>query len=98
MLRAAVAINEKERDTSSLIQTGQTYEHYSGKKYVVLMVGRHSEDYMLHVVYKGLYIDEQFGSEPIWLRPLAMFVEDVTINGKRVPRFMLVDKKGKDNI
>jgi len=54
------------------------YEHYSGKKYRVLGVGRHSESLEEMVVYEA-----QYGDKDIWIRPLGMFIENV--NGK--PRF-----------
>ena len=36
------------------------------------------------VVYQALY-----GEQGIWVRPLAMFLEDVTIEGETKPRFAL---------
>lgn len=62
------------------------YRHYSGKEYEVIGVSRHSETLEEMVVYKALY-DE--GS--LWVRPLAMFVEDVEVNGNMQPRFKFID-------
>ena len=61
------------------------YEHYKGLRYKVLAVARHSETLEELVVYQALY-----GERGVWLRPLAMFLENVTINGKLQPRFKLV--------
>lgn len=58
------------------------YEHYKGPQYKVLAVARHSETMEELVVYQTLY-----GERGIWVRPLAMFLEDVTIDGQPRPRF-----------
>lgn len=58
------------------------YRHYKGKEYQVLGVARHSESEDELVVYRLLYGD--FG---LWVRPRAMFIETVEIDGERVPRF-----------
>ncbi len=58
------------------------YEHYKGMRYQFLAVARHSETLEEMVVYKALY-----GDYGIWVRPLEMFVETVTVDGEIVPRF-----------
>jgi hypothetical protein len=58
------------------------YRHYKGNEYEVLGVARHSETDERVVVYRPLYNDTG-----LWVRPLAMFVEMVTVDGKPVPRF-----------
>ena len=70
---------------------GMVYRHYKGNDYVVLAVGRNSEnpDEEL-VVYQGLYTDEKYGKNPTWIRPEKMFLEKVVINGKKIPRFKLL--------
>ena len=74
------------------VKVGQIYQHYNGKQYEILAIGRLTESDTLEecVVYKGLYDDLKFGQNPVWIRPLSMFVEEVTINGKLMPRFMLI--------
>ena len=69
------------------VKIGAIYEHYKGKKYKVLSIGRHSEDLKLYVVYQGLYNCESFGENPIWIGPLDMFVESIMINGSETARF-----------
>jgi len=73
------------------VQPG-TYEHFKGKRYEVLGVARHSETLEQLVVYRALYDSEEFGKKALWVRPLTMFVESVEHEGKRVPRFTLIDK------
>lgn len=60
------------------------YKHYKGKEYDVLFIAKHSETLEELVVYQALY-----GEQGIWVRPKAMFCEEVTLpDGKVVPRFM----------
>lgn len=61
------------------------YRHYKGNLYQVLHTARHSETEESLVVYRCLY-----GNYDVWVRPLEMFTETVTIDGKTVPRFELV--------
>ena len=63
------------------LPTGK-YRHYKGNDYEVIGVATHSETREPMVVYRPLY-----GEMGLWVRPLAMFLEDVTVEGKAVPRF-----------
>jgi len=60
------------------------YRHYKGRDYRVLHVATHSETGEKLVVYQTLYGDFDY-----WVRPLAMFVETVEVDGQPVPRFAL---------
>jgi hypothetical protein len=60
------------------------YTHYKGARYRVLGLVRHSETEQWLVLYQALY-----GERGHWVRPLAMFMESVTVHGKAVPRFAL---------
>lgn len=64
-----------------MIQPGR-YRHYKGKDYEVLGVARHSETEDKFVVYRALY-----GDRSLWIRPVAMFLETVVIEGQPCPRF-----------
>ncbi len=66
------------------------YRHYKGKEYEVTGVARHSETLEEMVIYRALYESPEFGKNALWVRPAKMFLEDVTVNGKKVPRFSLV--------
>ncbi|HQQ73856.1 MAG TPA: DUF1653 domain-containing protein [Pseudomonadales bacterium] len=58
------------------------YRHYKGKDYLVMGVAHHSETREPLVVYRCLYDDYS-----LWVRPEAMFIETVLVNGKELPRF-----------
>lgn len=67
------------------IIVGSLYEQYKGLRYKIIGVARHSETLEELIVYQALY-----GEGGIWVRPLAMFLENVVINGQSQPRFKLV--------
>ena len=67
-----------------------TYRHYKGKHYQIIGEGRHSETLEELVFYKALYISEQFPETFLWVRPKAMFLEEVLIDDKMIPRFQLI--------
>lgn len=58
------------------------YRHYKGGEYEVVGVARHSETLEPVVIYKPLYNDSG-----LWVRPHAMFVGEVTVEGRRQARF-----------
>ena len=58
------------------------YRHYKGNFYQVSGTARHSETEESLVVYRPLY-----GERGLWVRPEAMFVEEVVVDGLSVPRF-----------
>lgn len=67
------------------IKTG-LYEHFKGKRYEVIGLARHSETLEPLVIYKALYKGD-FPEGSLWVRPLAMFQENVSVGGRQVPRF-----------
>ena len=62
------------------------YRHYKGGEYEVIGVVRHSETLEPLVLYRPLYSDSG-----LWVRPYAMFFEDIEFEGLRRPRFARVD-------
>lgn len=63
------------------------YQHYKGKQYEVISVAHHSETLEELVVYKALYYTPDFGYGAVWVRPKAMFEEEVLIDGVLRKRF-----------
>ena len=74
---------------------GDIYRHYKNKEryYEIVGVGRHTETLEDVVIYRALYDTPDFGSKPIWVRPLAMFLGTVIVDEKEVSRFERVDEK-----
>jgi hypothetical protein len=58
------------------------YRHYKGGEYEVIGVARHSETHEPMVVYRPLYNETGW-----WVRPYAMFFDDVEAGGRMQPRF-----------
>jgi len=67
------------------LETG-LYQHYKGNLYEVYMTAQHSETEEWMVVYKALY-----GEEGMWVRPYAMFVQKIDVDGQLTERFKKVD-------
>lgn len=69
------------------------YHHYKSKDklYKVIGVAKHTETMEDMVVYQALYnIPELGGGGVMFVRPLAMFLENVMVDGKETPRFTFV--------
>lgn len=64
------------------------YEHYKKKPYEVIGIAKHSETLEEFVVYKALY-----GDGVMWVRPKDMFMENIELDGKIIPRFKLIKEK-----
>ncbi|MBE6887261.1 MAG: DUF1653 domain-containing protein [Ruminococcaceae bacterium] len=62
------------------------YRHFKGNEYEVLYIAKHSETMEDMVVYKALY-----GEGGVWVRPLGMFCEEITRDGKTFKRFEKID-------
>ena len=63
------------------------YRHYKGNEYELIGFARHSETLEDMVVYRALY-----GEGELWVRPLSMWGEDVTVNGKETQRFTFIEE------
>lgn len=64
------------------------YRHYKGGEYEVLGAARHSETLEPLVLYRPLHRETG-----MWVRPHAMFFEQVEIDGRWVPRFAPVPQR-----
>ena len=58
------------------------YRHFKGNEYRVIGMARHSETMEEMVVYQALY-----GEGGLWVRPAAMWNEQVDRDGYCGPRF-----------
>jgi len=63
------------------------YRHYKGKDYQVIGTAKHSETLEEMVIYRALY-----GKQELWVRPLKMFLENVEIDSKKIPRFKYLEE------
>lgn len=76
-------MNDNTDDLPTLIETPKgLYRHYRGLMYEVVGTVRHSESLEPMTLYRALY-----GERGLWVRPAAMFNEEVVIDGVRQPRF-----------
>ena len=72
----------------------QYYRHFQGNIYRVLHIAKHSETLEDMGVYQAMY-----GEKGIWVRPLAMFEEEIEIDGKTFRRFSpLTDEEAQKAI
>ena len=81
---------------SNVLIFGGLYQHYKGKNYILRDLVKHSETLEWMVFYECLY-DNPEGK--LWVRPLAMFLENVIVDEKEVPRFKYIgDQKGSSRL
>lgn len=66
------------------------YRHYKGNLYEVVDTVRHSETLEPLTLYRALY-----GEQGLWVRPAAMFNEEVVVDGLQQPRFSKVSDTSK---
>lgn len=58
------------------------YRHFKGNEYEVIGLAKHSETLELMVLYRPLY-----GEGGLWVRPVAMWNEEINRDGKTFKRF-----------
>lgn len=66
-----------------------TYKHFKGDVIEVIGTALHSETLGEFVIYKHV-TGKRAGEPHYWVRSLKMFLEEVEVKGKRVPRFEYV--------
>lgn len=71
------------------------YKHYKGNYYKVYGLTRHSETLEWLVYYESLYENKE---SQFWVRPYEMFIEKVDIEGKKIPRFELIEEANTDEL
>ena len=62
------------------------YRHFKGGEYELIGIAKHSETLEPMVVYRALY-----GEGGLWVRPAAMWIEEVERDGYRGPRFFPIE-------
>lgn len=67
------------------------YRHFKGGEYRVLCLARHSETLEPMVVYQALY-----GEGGVWVRPAAMWTQQVEREGRLVPRFQWMEEQERE--
>lgn len=76
-----------DNDLPPLIETPPgRYRHYKGGEYDVVGTVRHSETLEPMTLYRALY-----GQRGLWVRPAAMFEEEIVFEGRTQPRFRKID-------
>lgn len=68
------------------------YKHYKNLLVQVIGVALHSETLEELVVYEKLEDFNGYKKGSIWVRPVKMFLEEVEVGGKKVPRFKYIGK------
>ena len=68
-----------------MIEKGK-YRHFKGGEYEVLCIAHHSESGEDMVVYRALY-----GEGEVWVRPAAMWNEEVARDGVTYRRFTKIE-------
>ena len=66
------------------------YKHFKDILVEVIGVGKDSETLEDVVVYKKLEDFGKFKKGSLWVRPKKMFLENVIVSGKEIPRFTYV--------
>ena len=62
------------------------YRHFKGDEYELIGTAKHSETLEPMVVYRALY-----GEGGLWVRPAAMWTEQVERDGYSGPRFVYIE-------
>ncbi len=63
------------------------YRHFKGQEYELIGVARHSETLEPMAVYRALY-----GEGALWVRPMELFLGEVTRDGKTFKRFTYIEE------
>jgi len=59
-----------------------SYRHYKGNEYAVIATGLHTETEERLIIYRDINQPNK-----VWARPLEMFVDKVTVEGREISRF-----------
>ena len=70
------------------VETGRWRHSKSAREYRVLGIAHHSENMEKLVVYQAEYHSTELGPRPLFVRPIAMWQEEIEIDGVKLPRFV----------
>lgn len=70
------------------VTVGASYTHYKQLNYKVLSIALREEDNEPCVVYQA-----EYGDKLTWIRPVASWIEEVEVDGKKVMRFTKVTER-----
>ncbi len=80
---------ELNNDVYAKVKVGGVYKHFKGTEYKVLTIARDSEDvHTILVIYQELNLIGT--TDKVWARPIDMFIEEITRDGKPFQRFELI--------
>lgn len=74
---------------SEKIKSGK-YKHYKGDTVEVIGMAVHSETLEEFVAYKHV-TGVHSGEGHYWIRPVKMFLEEIEVDGKKMPRFKALE-------
>lgn len=63
-----------------------TYKHFKGHIYKTIAIAKHSETLEEMVVYVNVEKEAD-----VWVRPVNMFTDEITRDGKTLKRFQLIE-------
>ena len=69
------------------LRPGQLWQHYKGKHYKIIVLGKHSETAEELVAYQR----QEDGH--VFFRPIELFFSETQWQGNTVPRFILVSEE-----
>jgi hypothetical protein len=76
---------ERLQQAHHIVEAGALYMHYKQKSYRVVDIAINEADNEPCVIYKA-----EYGEQITFVRPVANWVESVTVDGKEMPRFLKV--------
>ncbi len=75
-------LSQKLATAAKQVSVGGRYMHYKQLSYKVVALALREEDNEPCVMYQA-----EYGDRLTWIRPVASWVEEVAVDGKRVKRF-----------
>jgi hypothetical protein len=79
-------LSAKLAKVTQQVVVGAQYVHYKQLSYRVLAVALREEDNEPCVIYQA-----EYGDKLTWIRPVASWIEDVTVGGKTIKRFTKIE-------